>query len=518
MNKALEEKLKTLPRKPGVYFHKSTTGEVIYVGKAAVLRNRVRQYFQDSRLRDAKTTALVAEIHDTDWVETESEIDALFLESEMVKRYMPRYNVLLRDDKSQSFVRIDMKSTWPIVTTTRNPSDDGAEYFGPFYNGYALRKALRYLRRVYPYFIKKPDEKTSKLEMQIGLNPDMREGEQAYKSNLRKLISYIKGNRKALAYEIEKDMKTAAAAHEFERAVTLRNRLRAMQELQRRVMFGDREFLDISKDKALQDLADILGLAVAPKRIEGYDISHHGGQDVVASMVVFTNGASDRAEYRKFKMTVQKNDDPAQMYETIYRRLSERNIKSWGAPSLLLVDGGKAQLSAAIKAQHDRGVAFPIISIAKREEEIILAKNGSNISFDAVRSIAKTHDTSIGVYDEGEYMVLNLHVGQRNAGGHSKNLRGTETIATYSDVTKLFQRIRDESHRFAISYHSVLARKKATVNILESIPGVGPKTRAKLLRRFGGVKAIQAASQAELVGEVGIRQASIIIQFFGTKL
>ena len=124
MNQALQAKLKTLPRTPGVYFHKSASGEVIYVGKAAVLKNRVRQYFQDSRGRDNKTMALVAEIFDTDWIETESEVDALFLESEMIKRYMPRYNVLLRDDKSQMYVRIDMKSDWPTVSFTRNPADD----------------------------------------------------------------------------------------------------------------------------------------------------------------------------------------------------------------------------------------------------------------------------------------------------------------------------------------------------------------------------------------------------------
>jgi len=162
VNDRLKSKLQTLPITPGVYFHKSKSGEVIYVGKAAVLKNRVRQYFQNSRSRDAKTYALVSEIHDTDWIETESEIDALFLEGEMIKplflegemikRYMPRYNVLLRDDKSQLFVRIDMKSEWPHVSFTRNPTDDGAEYIGPFYNGYAVKKALRYLRRIFPYY------------------------------------------------------------------------------------------------------------------------------------------------------------------------------------------------------------------------------------------------------------------------------------------------------------------------------------------------------------------------------
>src|SRR3989344_2698898 len=199
MNAKLEEKLKTLPRSPGVYFHKSKSGEVIYVGKAAVLKNRVRQYFQSKKDFDLKTLAMVNEIHDTDWIETESEIDALFLESEMVKRYMPRYNILLRDDKSQTFVRIDMKSEWPHVSFTRNPSDDGAEYFGPFYSGFAVKKALRYLRKIFPYYTKVPEKITSRLDEDLGLSPKRSEGSEAYKQNLRKLISYIKGNRTRIA-------------------------------------------------------------------------------------------------------------------------------------------------------------------------------------------------------------------------------------------------------------------------------------------------------------------------------
>ena len=142
MNDALKDKLKTLPLSPGVYFHKSKTGEIIYVGKAAVLKNRVKQYFQHSRDKDVKTQALVAEIYDTDWVETASEVDALFLESEMVKRYMPRYNVLLRDDKSQLFVRIDKKNDYPFISFTRQPDDDGAQNWGPYFNGFPVKKAL----------------------------------------------------------------------------------------------------------------------------------------------------------------------------------------------------------------------------------------------------------------------------------------------------------------------------------------------------------------------------------------
>ncbi len=538
MNAALYAKLKTLPRSPGVYFHKSASGEVIYVGKAAVLRNRVRQYFQDSRGRDNKTMALVAEIHDTDWIETESEVDALFLESEMIKRYMPRYNVLLRDDKSQTFVRIDMKSDWPVVSLTRNPADDGADYYGPFYNSFALKKALRYLRPIFPYLTHERRPGQSKLDEDLGLSPKVSDGPLVYKANLRTLVSYIKGNRKAIAAELERDMKTAAGLHEFERAAQLRNKLRAMQELQRRVMFGDKEFLAISKDRALADLTTLLGLASEPTRIEGYDISHMSGRQVVASMVVFRNGVSDRAEYRKFKVS-EKNDDTGNMHDVIFRRLSERHIKSWGRPSLLLIDGGKGQLAAAIAARDARGVRVPTISIAKREEEILVHKTGSQVGLAYIQRLQAERPSGITVYEDGDVYVINLHPGQRNAGAHSKNLRGsaavyeleaaqaasavqeqpassTSQVATTplaaSDITKLFQRIRDESHRFAVSYHTALQRKASVKSALDGIPGVGPKTKQKLLRQFGSVRGIMRASQAELAAVVGETRAAQIRQ------
>ena len=524
MNTHLQQKLKTLPRTPGVYFHKSASGEIIYVGKAAVLKNRVRQYFQDLRGRDNKTMALVVEIADTDWIETESEVDALFLESEMVKRYMPRYNVLLRDDKSQMYVRIDMKSEWPTVSFTRNPADDGAEYVGPFYNGFALKKALRYLRRVFPYLTRQRRPGQSKLDEDLGLSPRLSDGPAAYKATLRKLISYIKGNRKAIAAELERDMKTAAGLHDFERAADLRNKLRAMQELQRRVCFGDKGVLDISKDKALADLARLLGLRDIPVRIEGYDISHMSGRHVVASMVVFTNGASDRAEYRKFKVS-EKNDDTGNIYETIFRRLSERNLKSWGRPDLLLIDGGKGQLAAAIKARDERGVTVPIISIAKREEELLVHKIGSQIDIAFIEQMRSQPRADIAIHEDGDVYVVNLHPGQRNAGSHSKNLRASteqnrkerpvtdESSLATTDIIKLFQRIRDESHRFAVSYHTALKRQQQTKNQLEEIPGIGPKTRRKLIRKFGSVTGVSRANIQELSMAIGEQKAKTVAAF-----
>jgi len=405
------------------------------------------------------------------------------------------------------YVRIDLKSQWPHVSFTRNPADDGAEYYGPFYNGFALKKALRYLRKTFPYYTKapKPGERPS-LDAHIGLEPLGLTSEE-YKAELRKLISYIKGNRVQLVRELERDMKTAAGLHDFEKAALLRNRLQNLQELRRRIMFGDKEFLDISKDRALAQLRDLLGLSEVPARIEGFDISHISGTSVVASQVVFINGVSSRSDYRKYKLSKQQNDDYASMYEVVYRRLSPKNISSWGKPDLLLIDGGKGQLDAAIKAAQAREVQLPIVSIAKREEELIVHHAHSGIETSTLETYRVTPTANIYVERSGEYYIANLHPDQINASSHSRNLRGN-TISSYSDLTKLFQRIRDESHRFAISYHMTLKRQKQTASALEEIPGIGPATRKKIIRHFGSLRAAMAASEAEVAAVIGSSKAS----------
>jgi excinuclease ABC subunit C len=278
-------------------------------------------------------------------------------------------------------------------------------------------------------------------------------------------------------------------------------------------MFGDREFLDISKDKALSDLQQLFMLPKIPARIEGYDISHMGGSEVVASMVVFTNGVSDRAQYRKFKTKKDRNDDTGNMYETIFRRLSPKNLAAWGAPDLLLIDGGKGQLNAALEAMQERGVKIPIISIAKREEEIIIHKELSNIEISLLESMQRTPPPGVGIFSEKSHIVVNLHIGQMNAGSHSRNLRGGQSVSRYSDITRLFQRIRDESHRFAVSYHTVLKRKRQISSILEEVPGIGPVSRKKLLREFGSVKGVIAAPESELTRVVGAKAAAQIIKY-----
>lgn len=512
-----QEKLRSLPKNPGVYFHKSVNGEIIYVGKAAVLRNRVRQYFQASRNRDPKTEALVAEIVDTEWMEVESELEALFLEAEMIRRYMPRYNILLRDDKSMTYIRIDIASEYPTVSTTRRPLDDSARYFGPYFSAYGVRQALKVLRRIFPYATKRVGgQKRASLYYHIGLDPGLEEGRTSledYRKNLRKLIAVIEGKRSKVMREIETEMKRASQAKNFELAARYRNQLFALQNLGKQVIFSDKEFLDISKDQALVQLQTLLGLASPPKRIEGYDISHMSGTNVVASMVVFTNGVSNKGEYRKFKMTKQRNDDYASMRETVHRRFSEKNRKAWGTPSLLLIDGGPAQLVAAAEGMEEYGLAVPLVSVAKREEELIVHSEHSHVSTLYLEKLLQEPVEGVEVRKNKDVYTVNLHVGQSNAGAHSKNLRGGATLSPYTDTIKLIQRIRDESHRFAVSYHSSLKRTQATASLLDDIPTIGPATRKKLIRTFGSLRGVVQARDWELAKVVGDKKAIILRQY-----
>jgi excinuclease ABC subunit C len=491
MNQQLSDKLKTLPRDPGVYFHKDAAGKIIYVGKAAKLSNRVRQYFQKSRNRDPKTDALVSEIMDTDWMVVESEIEALFLEAEMVRRYMPRYNILLRDDKSMSYIRIDYDSDYPTVSTTRRPLDDGARYFGPYLSTTSIRTALKALRRIFPFATKRiGGQKRATLYYHLGLDPGLEEGKTSledYRANLRRLMAVIEGRRKSIENELERDMKRAAKTADFERAAKLRNQLFALQNLNKQVIFSDKEFLDISKDHALGELVDLLKLEKFPARIEGYDISHMQGTDVVASMVVFTNGVSNKGEYRKFKTKKDHNNDFYNMHETITRRLSEKNRKAWGLPSLMLIDGGKGQLDAAIRARDESGCPnLPFIGLAKREEQIVIHREKSNVALDE----AAMHKLGGFKTDTEDFTLVNIP--------HNTNL------------VKLLQRIRDESHRFAVSYHSVLKRARQTDSHLDDVPGIGLVTRKKLLKVFGSLKGVKEATEADLAAVVGTARAKAI--------
>ncbi|MBR3228869.1 UvrB/UvrC motif-containing protein [Candidatus Saccharibacteria bacterium] len=413
MNEALKQKLHKLPASPGVYFHKNSSGEIIYVGKAAVLKNRVRQYFQKSH-KDPKTTALVAEIYDTDWIVVDTEMDALFLESEMIKRYMPKWNILLRDDKSVSYVRIDMKSEVPYVSFTRNPVDDKATYIGPFYGKSSIEKAVRILRHIFPYY-DKPYTGKKTLNTDLSLTPGIEIGkttEKKYKQDLRKLIRYLQGDREKLLKELEKTMQEEASKGNYELAAEARDQLFGLKELQKRIVFSDKEFLDISSDQALKQLQELLGLENPPRRIEGYDISHQSGENVVGSMVVFINGTATRSEYRKFKIRTSKNDDLKSMQEIITRRLKH---KEWEYPDLIILDGGKTQVGAILPL-----VAPYNIPVIGRD------KSGNHSKSADVKLVTKL---------------------------------GYLELSNNSHIARLIARIDEEAHRFAITYHTLLKRR-----------------------------------------------------------
>lgn len=418
MNEALKAKLKTLPSSPGVYFHKNAAGEIIYVGKAAVLKNRVRQYFQNTE-KDPKTTALVAEITMTDWIVVDTEMDALFLESEMIKRYMPKWNILLRDDKNVCFVRINLKDDVPYVSITRNPLGDDARYIGPFYAKNTIASALRTLRKIFPYY-DKPYNGKKTLDTDLGLTPGIEIGKSTpkdYHKILANLIRYLEGDRSKLLKDLEKDMKSEAAIGNYERAAELRNELFGLKGLKKKIIFSDKEFLDISSDQALLQLQKLLQLSAPPRRIEGYDISHQSGQDVVASMVVFTNGASDRSEYRKFKLKKQQNNDTESLSEVITRRLKHKN---WTYPNLIILDGGKTQVATIFPLVKDLNI--PVIG---RD------KSGDHSKSASVKIVIPTAD-------------------------------GFETVELSQDshISRLIARIDEEAHRFAITYHTLLKRKR----------------------------------------------------------
>ena len=316
-----------------------------------------------------------------------------------------------------------MNEEVPYITFTRNPVDDRATYIGPFYGKTAVERAVRSLRRIFPYYVRPYDGKKN-LDTDLGLTPGVEVGRMSaadYKRNLRKLIRYLEGDREKLLKDLERTMKTEAAAGNYELAAEARDQLFGLKELKKKIVFSDKEFLDISSDQALLELQRMLGLERPPRRIEGYDISHQSGTNTVASMVVFINGASARSEYRKFKIRTSTNDDLKSMIEVITRRLKH---KEWEYPDLILLDGGETQVNAVLPLVESLGI--PVIG----------------------RDKSGDHSRSAGV-------VLVI---PEDAGLRTRRLRHLK-LSSASHVARLIARIDEEAHRFAITYHSLLKRK-----------------------------------------------------------
>jgi excinuclease ABC subunit C len=480
MTDALKAKLKTLPAEPGVYFHRDADKKIIYIGKAAVLKNRVMSYFQNGR-KDPKTSLLVADIADTEWVTTGSEAEALFLESEFIKRYRPKYNIDWKDEKNFIYVKIGSEE-FPVVSYVRRPLDDRAHYYGPFTSADGLRKAMRMLRKVFPYVTHANWPNRGCLQFHLGLCPGPEEGATSapdYRKNVRKLELYLKGEQTRLMGQLEHEMQRAAKKKDYEAAARHRDQLLDLRGFAKQMVFGDKEAFDLTRDQALTGLADRLGLPGVPRRIEAFDISHLGGTDNVASMVVFSDGVPNRDEYRRFKMRLGGNNDTGHMQEVITRRFSPKNLEAWAKPDLLLIDGGQPQLAAALSVLDTIGLTIPAIGLAKRLEEIIQRRDPNSSEPLEYRSILLPSD---------------------------------------SHVLHLLQRVRDEAHRFAITYQSLLRGKRATTSLLDEIPGIGPATRKVLVRRFGSVRGVKQAGLDELAAAVGPAKARAVQEHLGSTL
>lgn len=424
------EKVKTFPTTPGVYLMKDAEGKVIYVGKAKNLRSRAGSYFTAVAAADRRTADLVKFIADIDFISTETEVDALLKEARLVKDVRPRFNTDLKDDKTFPYLQIRVREEFPRVEFTRKPRRRGVKLYGPFTSARSLRAAIQVLQRVFKFRtcsldIRSNDERWRWYRpcllysiRQCTAPCNYRVSRQDYRKQIRNLRMVLEGRKKRLIREMTAEMQQASAALQFEKAAKIRDDIVALQNLELR---GDvdkdiqPEIFHTDPKKGLIGLKKALGLQEVPRAIEGMDIAHLAGEDTVASLVSFLDGLPFKQGYRRFKIkSVEGIDDFASMREVVSRRFSDHNRDEWGTPDIVLIDGGKGQLSAAVEAFRSLGIEPPtLISLAKQEEE---------------------------VYRPGEGGPLQL--------------------SRTSAALRLLQFVRDEAHRFAQHYHHQLRKRR----------------------------------------------------------
>ena len=591
MTDIVAEKLKLLPDSPGVYIMKDDHGKIIYVGKAIVLKNRVRQYFQSSRNHTPKVRAMVSHIADFETIMTANEVESLILEANLIKKHRPRYNIRLKDDKSYPYVKVTVQEDFPRVFITRRVLRDGARYFGPYTNVTALRDSLKLLRRLFPLRTCRTMPERPCLEYHIKrcLAPCVGKVEaEDYRAMIRAVLLFLEGRTDDVERELEQRMNAAAEAYHFETAAWLRDQLSAVRTAAERQnivtgagdqdavgmarsaagvcvqiffirggkMIGREHFLLRGSEEesdadilrafleqyynqatfvprevllpcaidaaaqatieawlaarkgggkvalltpqrgtkhdivqmatgnaakfladeetrrslldeqtlgAVEELGRYLGLKHPPRRMECFDISHNQGQETVASMVVFEDGAPKKSDYRRFKIrsTEGKPDDFLSMREVTTRRyvgLPEEEL-----PDLIIIDGGKGQLSSALEIiRHTAGHKdVPVVGLAKQFELVFTEGNSEPVE-----------------------------------------------LPRRSQALYLIQRIRDEAHRFAITFHRKLRGKRNLVSVLDHIVGIGPKRRQSLRTHFGSLEKIKEATVEELAAAPGMNRTS----------
>ena len=475
----LERKLADLPTLPGVYYHLDGRQRIIYVGKAANLKARVRQYFQPGAAirADVRARNLRASIRDIQWTVTENALQALFLESEMIKRYQPKYNFLERNVLGESwvYVLIILKGPNPGLRLIRELSGgEEGEILGPYLDGRALRKALRYLRRSFPYSTHKLVPRSACLDYHIGLCPGPETADfdpAAARTDLRRLATCLKGRQSQLLARLKRQMVRLAKERAYEEAAKTRDQIQALENFRASLVFKDLDRLPaLGQDRALNDLRQLFNLKAFLQRIEAYDISHTGGSHVTASMVVALGGLLRPAEGRRFKAERSANDDFGQIRAVMRRRFGSRSLREH--PDLILIDGGRGQVGSVLAVLDELGLSIPVLGLAKKKEEIIFVPD--RLVLDGAKL-----DRLGGSLKEG------------------KNFASL-SLGLNTDVVKFLQRLRDASHRSALGYHNYLRSKASTSSPLLGLPGIGPRTYKKLLGRFGSLAGVRRAGPDEL--------------------
>lgn len=471
----VQQKLAALPDKPGCYMMRDRKGTIIYVGKAISLRKRVTSYFRDSTLRKAppKLRSLVNSIADIETVTVKGDAEALLTESNLIKTYRPRYNVLMRDDKQYASLRADPSEPFPRITTCRIIRNDQAIYFGPFPSDSVLRTVLDFtekrfgLRKCTPIH---PDADT----YQHCINDIVRFcsapcvsriSPEDYRARFDDACAFLRGERMGIIKELKEQMQVAAQGQDFEKAAILRDTWLALEEIMKRrrgIFTKAPDLRAADARKGIQELQELIGLPSVPKLIEGYDISNLFGTHSVASMVVACEGIPDPRFYRHFKIkTVEGADDPRSIAEVVKRRYTRVRDEGKPLPGLILIDGGITQLRAARAALAEIGMeAIPSVGIAKQFEEIVV--------------------------DDGREPIR---------------------LPLDSQALRVLTRLRDEAHRFALTYHRWLRNRTIRESALDAIPGIGPSKKTALLKHFKSIYRLSRATLEEIEAVPGIDHA-----------
>lgn len=421
----LKKRLEKLPSRCGVYLMRDKTGEIIYIGKARSLKKRVSSYFHKTIL-NSKTNLLLSLVRNIDYLITSSENEALILENELIKKFMPRYNIEWKDNKSYPYLKLTLSEDYPKLIITRKLKKDNCQYFGPYPDGVHLRKNLYLIKRIFPI----RSCKGAKLPKKACLNYYIERcsgpcigkvSKRKYSKMIKEIILFLKGKKKQLLRNLTCQMQKASSALNFEEAKRIKKEIEEITKITQKVTIrqiqGDEIWTKIKRGNLLLDLKKTLGMKEIPFRIEAFDISNIGGKEAVGSMVVFENGEPKKDEYRRFKIkTVSKIDDVSMLKEVVKRRYKRLKFQEKRFPDLILIDGGRGQVNCSKKVLDGISLEnIPLIGLAKKKEHIFLPN--------------KIHPL---------------------------------ILSQSSSILHLLQNIRDEAHRFAISYHRALRRK--TVN------------------------------------------------------